>query len=279
MHKKSFYALDICIKMRYTSSRSMENKSNDDFEEENKMKKLFALMLALAMMLTAAAASAESLKVGLNAEFAPFEYVDDDGKITGFDVELITAIAEKMGMEVEIENMYFDGLLGALTSKMVDCLCTGMTITEERKASVDFADPYFTATQAVVVLKDNDTIHSIDDLKGKKAAVQDGTTGHFMAQDDLGCDVSDTVYKAATDAALDVVNGRADCMIIDDAVAQNLVKKYDTLTILEGMDMPVEEYGIAVNKDSAGLLTKINKALAAVKEDGTYDALIAKYFN
>ena len=138
MHKKSFYALDICIKMRYTSSRSMENKSNDDFEEENKMKKLFALILALAMMLTAAAASAESLKVGLNAEFAPFEYVDDDGKITGFDVELITAIAEKMGMEVEIENMYFDGLLGALTSKMVDCLCTGMTITEERKASVDF---------------------------------------------------------------------------------------------------------------------------------------------
>ena len=100
-----------------------------------------------------------------------------------------------------------------------------------------------------------------------------------MAQDDLGCDVSDTVYKAATDAALDVVNGRADCMIIDDAVAQNLVKKYDTLTILEGMDMPVEEYGIAVNKDSAELLTKINEALAAVKEDGTYDALIAKYFN
>lgn len=120
-----------------------------------------------------------------------------------------------------------------------------MTITEERQEQVDFTEPYFSATQAVVVLKGNDSIKTLEDLQGKKAAVQDGTTGHFMAADDLGCDVSDTVYKFSSDAALDVVNGRADCMIIDDAVAQNFLKLYDELTIVEGLDMPVEEYGIA----------------------------------
>ena len=242
------------------------------------MKKFFAIVISLVFCLCACAASAETLTVGLNAEFAPFEYVDDNGEIAGFDVDLINAMAEKMGMEVEIEDMYFDGLLGALSSDMVDCLITGMTITEERQEQVDFTEPYFSATQAVVVLKGNDSIKTLEDLQGKKAAVQDGTTGHFMAADDLGCDVSDTVYKFSSDAALDVVNGRADCMIIDDAVAQNFLKLYDELTIVEGLDMPVEEYGIAVNKGQDELLASLNDALAAVIEDGTYDELITKYF-
>lgn len=243
------------------------------------MKKLFALMLALAMMFAAAAASAETLRVGMNAEFAPFEYLDEDSAVVGFDAELIAAIAEKTGMELEIENMFFDALLDALTEGSVDCVCSGMTITEQRWEIVDFSDAYFTAAQAVVALRGNDSIHSLDDLKGRKVAVQSGTIGHSMALNDLGCDVSDTVYKIATDAAFDVLEGRADCMIIDSAVAQNLVEKYDSLFILEGMNMPAEEYGVAVAKGNAELLSRINEALAAVKADGVYDALLAKYFN
>lgn len=243
------------------------------------MKKLFALTLALAMMFAAAAASAETLRVGMNAEFAPFEYLDEDSAVVGFDAELIAAIAEKMGMELEIENMFFDVLLDALTEGSVDCVCSGMTITEQRREIVDFSDAYFTAAQAVVALRGNDSIHSLDDLKGRKVAVQSGTIGHSMALNDLGCDVSDTVYKIATDAAFDVLEGRADCMIIDSAVAQNLVEKYDSLFILEGMNMPAEEYGVAVAKGNTELLNRINEALAAVKTDGVYDALLAKYFN
>ena len=243
------------------------------------MKKLFALTLALAMMFAAAAASAETLRVGMNAEFAPFEYLDEDSAVVGFDAELIAAIAEKMGMELEIENMFFDVLLDALTDGSVDCVCSGMTITEQRREIVDFSDAYFTAAQAVVALRGNDSIHSLDDLKGRKVAVQSGTIGHSMALNDLGCDVSDTVYKIATDAAFDVLEGRADCMIIDSAVAQNLVEKYDSLFILEGMNMPAEEYGVAVAKGNTELLNRINEALAAVKTDGVYDALLAKYFN
>lgn len=243
------------------------------------MKKLFALMLALAMMFAAAAASAETLRVGMNAEFAPFEYLDEDGAVAGFDAELIATITEKMGMELEIENMFFDVLLDALTDGSVDCVCSSMTITEQRRESVGFSDAYFTAAQAVIALRGNDSIHSLDDLKGRKVSVQSGTIGHSMALNDLGCDVSDTVYKIATDAAFDVLEGRADCMIIDSAVAQNLVEKYDSLVILEDMNMPTEEYGIAVAKGNAELLNRINEALAAVKADGIYDALLAKYFN
>lgn len=242
------------------------------------MKKMIAVLLSLALCLSVSGALADTLTMGTNAEFAPFEFVDDNGEIAGFDVELVKAIAENLGMELKIEDMYFDGLLGALSSNMVDVVVAAMTINEERLAQVDFTAPYFTATQAVVVLEGNESIKSLEDLAGKKAAVQDGTTGFFMASDELGCDVSDTVYKFSSDAALDVVNGRADCMIIDDAVAQNFLKLYDNLVLVEGLDMPTEEYGMAVVKGNAELLEKLNGAIEALKADGTYDALIEKYF-
>lgn len=243
------------------------------------MKKMIAMLLALLMISTAAIGLAETLTMGTNAEFPPFEFIGDNGKPTGFDVELLELIAAEMGKELVIENMYFDGLLAALQMGTIDCVAAAMTITEERKQAVSFSTPYFNATQAVVVLKDYDGIQTIDDLKDKKIAVQDATTGHIMVIETLGCDTANVApFKASPDTVLELINGRADCIVIDDAVAKNFLTMYDNLTIVEGLDMPVEEYGIAVLQTNPELLGAINTALAKIVESGQYDDLITKYF-
>lgn len=242
------------------------------------MKKSFVLLLALAMLF-GASALAESVTMGTNAAFEPFEYIGDDGNPTGFDVEIAGLIAADLGKELVIEDMYFDGLLPALEVGTVDFIASAMTITPERQAGALFSDPYFNATQSVIVLKDYDGIQSVADIADKKVAAQDGTTGFMMATDNLGVDPSNlTGFKASTDTVLELTSGRVDCIIIDDAVAQNFVKLYDELTIVEGLDMPVEEYGIAVKMGNEELLDSINATLAKIKEDGSYDALISKYF-
>ncbi len=248
------------------------------------MKKFFAVLLSCAMMISGAVALAETVTMGTNAQFQPFEYIGDDGKPTGFDVEVAEKIAEVIGMELKIEDMYFDGLLSALDMGQVDIVIAAMTITPERKAAVNFSDPYFNATQAVIVMKGYDGIQAVADLKDKKIAVQDGTTGHLMATDPeseggLGCDAANVfAFKASPDTVLELTNGRVDCIIIDNAVAESFMKENDQIEIVQGLEMPVEEYGIAVKKGNDALLASINEALAKIKEDGTYDELIAKYF-
>lgn len=243
------------------------------------MKKILATLLTLTMLLTASLAMAETVTMGTNAGFAPFEYIGDDGKPAGFDIEIANLIAADLGKELKIDDMYFDGLLAALDVGTVDFVIAAMTITPERTEAALFSDPYFNATQAVIVMKGYDGIKTVEDIADKKVAAQDGTTGFFMATDDLGVSESNvTAFKASTDTVLELTSGRVDCIIIDEAVAQNFLKLYDDIEIVQGLKMPVEEYGIAVKLGNEELVASINATLAKIKEDGTYDALIAEYF-
>ena len=215
------------------------------------------------------------LIVGTNAEFPPFEYIGDDGEPEGFDIALINAIGEKLGIEVKIENMEFASLVAAIGSK-IDASIAGMTVTEERKEAVDFSDNYYEAVQNVIVLAGSD-IATAEDLKNKSIGVQAGTTGFFIADEIEGAEVHD--YNKAVDAVNDLINGRVDLVIIDRNPAQVFAEKFEGQVVaMEGdqFDFEPEYYAIALPKGSE-LVEKVNAALAELKEDGTFDALVAKY--
>ncbi len=241
------------------------------------MKKIIALFLAAAMLLpvVALANASDVLIMGSNFSFPPFEYVDDQGNFAGFDLE----IAKLVGKELVPEDMAFDGLLLALDGGKIDIAIAGMTITPERLEQVNFSDSYFNAQQAVIVRKDYDGIKTVEDLQGKTIAVQEGTTGHLMVTEDFGIPTENVpAFKNAADAVMELAQGRADCMIIDTAPAGVFVAKNPDLMILEGIDMPVEDYGIAVKKGNDELLAACNEVLAEIKASGKYDELVAQFF-
>lgn len=217
------------------------------------------------------------LTVGTNAEFPPFEYVGDDGQPDGFDIALIKAIGDKLGVKVDVQNMEFDSLIASIGNK-IDVAIAGMTVTDERKQSVDFSDSYYDALQYVVVPKGSD-IRTADDLKGKKIGVQLGTTGMFIAEDDIeNSDVSS--YNKAVDAVNDLVNGKVELVIIDKNPALVFAGKYpDDVEALDGAQFGfgVENYAIALPKGDAELLKAINGALDELKKDGTFDRLVSEY--
>lgn len=217
------------------------------------------------------------LTVGTNAEFPPFEYVDDNGEPDGFDVALIKAIGEKLGVSVEVENMEFDSLVSSIGNK-IDVAIAGMTVTEERKNSVDFSNSYYDAVQYVIVPEGSE-IASFDDLAGKAIGVQLGTTGDFIASDDVdGANVSQ--YNKAVDAVNDLINGRVDCVIIDKNPALVFESKFaGQVKAIDGaqFDFEVEDYAIALPKGDAVLADQINTALDELKADGTFDKLVEEY--
>lgn len=230
------------------------------------------------------AASAETaalsdgvLIVGTNAEFPPFEYVDDNGEPDGFDIALIKAIGEKLGVEVEVENMEFASLVSSIGSK-IDVAIAGMTVTEERQQSVDFSDAYYEAVQYVILPADSE-IATAQDLEGKTIGVQLGTTGDFIATDDIA-DTTVNQYNKGVDAVNDLINGRVDCVIIDKNPALVFASKFEgQLIALDGaqFDFGTEEYAIAMPKGDAALAEQINAALAEIKADGTFDELVKTY--
>lgn len=219
---------------------------------------------------------APKLTVGTNAEFPPFEYLNKKGKMDGFDIALIKAIGEKLGMEVEMQNMEFATLLTSI-GNTTDAAISGITITEESAESVNFSDTYYEAEQAVVTLADSE-IAAADDLVGKNIGVQSGTTGYFIANKIQDANISD--YNQAVDAVHDLINGSVDCVIIDKNPALVFVDKfYSQISVKEGTDFDfgIESYSIAVDKENEELLEKINGAIAELKKDGTYDELVKKY--
>ncbi len=217
------------------------------------------------------------LTVGTNAEFPPFEYVGDSGEPDGFDVALIKAIGEKLGVSVEVENMEFDSLVSSIGNK-IDVAIAGMTVTDERKNSVDFSNSYYDALQYVIVPEGSE-IATFDDLAGKAIGVQLGTTGDFIASDDVdGASVSQ--YNKAVDAVNDLINGRVDCVIIDKNPALVFESKFaGQVKAIDGaqFDFEVEDYAIALPKGDAVLADQINKALDELKADGTFDKLVEEY--
>lgn len=230
------------------------------------------------------------MTVALNSTFPPFEYLGDGSddfsaitsnptQATGFDVALVNEIGTRLGVKVEIEDMDFDGIIAAIGTK-ADVAATGMTINDERKKSVNFSDPYYDATQAVLLTKDS-SIATEDDLKkASSIGVQQGTTGENIAR---GINDAATVsVKSFNQAVADLMNGKNDAVIVDQSTGEAFLSQNpDKLKLLPGSQFKfdTEQYGIAMPKDDEVMLGAINGALEAMKADGTYDSLVEKYIN
>jgi ABC-type amino acid transport substrate-binding protein len=246
-----------------------------------KMTKIAALIMALLMVVTAFAGCTATddeltgtLIVGTNPEFPPFEFYGDDGEVDGFDIAMMKLIAEELDMEFQLEIMEFKSLIAAIESGQIDCSAAGMTVTDERKQSVNFSDSYYTASQKVI-LNDGSTIATLADLEGKKIGVQEGTTGDFLCDDIAGCET--IRFKKGVDAVLDLKNGNLDAVIIDSNPAAEFVKANEGIFIKEEIEFEPEYYAIAVSKDQPKLLEAINNAIKTLQENGKFDELIAKY--
>lgn len=217
----------------------------------------------------------EPLYVGTNAEFVPFEYIDN-GNIVGFDIELINKIGEKIGRKIKIKNISFDGLLPALQANKIDVIIAGMSVTEERKKFVDFSKDYFVANQVIIVSENNNEIKNIDTLKNKKVGVILGYTGDLIIS--KFNDINKIQYNSASNAIMALLSNKIDAVILDSAPAKNYINNNKGLKILT-MDIESEKYAIAIKKEGGNLVHEINSALDIIKQEGTYDKLIQKYFN
>ena len=249
-----------------------------------KLKKLIVMGLTSVMMMTALTAcgeTAESNKItfGTNAEFPPFEYVTSGGVIgdyEGIDMAIAKKIGEDIGKEATINNMEFDSLLIALQNGQVDAVIAGMTVTDERKESVDFSIPYYTATQVMIVKEDSD-ITQASDMADKKIVVIQGYTGETVVSD-MGYKYES--FKKGTEAVLELVNGKCDVVVIDSATASKYVQDNEGLKIVEDPSaFDAEEYAIAVKKGNTELLDQINASIQKMLDDGTISDLSAKYLD
>lgn len=268
------------------------------------MKKFFALVLTLAMTLSLAAcggndAPAEEntdgetntenqepagdagfttveegkLVLSTNAEFAPYEMLDDSGNPIGIDMEVGAAIAEKLGLELQIEDMGFDAALLAVQNGQSDIAMAGITVDADRLEVMDFTDTYATGVQVVIVKEGSDV--TLDNLGEKMIGTQMGTTGFQYCTGDYG---EDHVigYETGAVAVQALVNGQIDAVVIDNLPAQSYVEANEGLTILD-TEYAVEDYAIGLAKGNTALLEAINAAMAELKADGTFQAIVDKY--
>lgn len=222
-------------------------------------------------------AAGGELKFGTNAEFPPFEFVAANGVIgqyDGIDMAIAKQIAEENGKTAVIENMEFDSLLVALQNGQIDAVIAGMTVTDERKESVDFSIPYYTATQVMIVKEDSD-ITKAADIADKKICVIQGYTGQ-TCMDDMG--YSYEAFKKGTEAIMELVNGKCDVVVLDSATAAKYVSDNKGLKIVEDASaFEGEEYAIAVQKGNTELLNMINASIEKKLADGTISSLAAQY--
>lgn len=216
----------------------------------------------------------KKLYVGTNAEFEPFEY-REGGNIVGFDIELIGEISKLINKDIEVEDMAFDGLLPALQTKKIDLIIAGMTATEERKKFVNFSESYYKSQQAIVVNKDENGINNFDNLIGKDVGVVLGYTGDIIVSEITNVKVQR--YNASSEAIMALKSKKVQAVVLDYEPAKNYSAQNPELKLIE-TDSQSEEYAIAIRKEDTQLLNDINKALATLKENGTYDALLNKYF-
>ena len=213
------------------------------------------------------------LTMGTNAAFPPYEYYEGD-TVVGIDAEIAQAIAEKLGLSLEIVDMDFNSIITAVQSGKVDVGIAGMTVDPERLENVDFTDSYATGVQVVIVTEDSD-IASVDDLEGKLIGTQEGTTGWGYCSTDYGDDMVIPYTNGAT-AVQALLDGKVDCVVIDQQPALSFVEANEGLKILE-TEYTVEDYAIAVSKDNTALRDAINTALNELIEDGTVQGILDKY--
>ena len=218
--------------------------------------------------------NAGKLTMSTNAAFPPYEMTTDAGELEGIDVEIAGAIADKLGLELQIDDMDFDAALLAAQQGKSDMVMAGVTVNDERKQVMDFSDTYASGVQ-VVIVKEGSEIATVDDLAGHMIGTQRGTTGYIYCSDDFGED-SVTAYDNGLTAVQALNNGQVDCVVIDSAPAKEFVAANEGLVILD-TEYAVEDYAIGMAKGNTALVEAVNGALAELKADGTIDAILAKY--
>lgn len=210
------------------------------------------------------------LLVGTEATFAPFEYMDDSGNIVGIDVDILDAITEELGIEYEINHVGWDPVFQQVQNGELDLGASGITITDERKESFDFTEPYYEATQVIVVPEDSD-ISSAEDLQGKKISVQINTTGHQAAKKLYGeTNPNILAYENLPFAIQEVINGSTVAAIGDNAVVFEYLKNNPNakLKVIEDDAFEKEYYGFMVKKGNTEVLNLLNEGLQKIKENG-----------
>ena len=216
---------------------------------------------------------AGKLTMATNATFPPYEMTTDSGEIEGIDVDTAKAIAEKLGLELQIDDMDFDAALLSVQQGKADIVMAGVTVTDERKAVMDFSDSYATGIQSIIVPNGSD-IASPDDLAGKKIGTQRGTTGYIYCSDDFG-DENVVAYDDGLTAVQALNNGQVDAVVIDNAPAKEYVAANPGLKVLE-TSYAEEDYAIGMAKGSS-LEDVVNAALEELKADGTLQSIVDKY--
>ena len=214
------------------------------------------------------------LIMSTNAAFPPYEMTTDAGEFEGIDIETAQAIADKLGLELQIDDMDFDAALLAVQQGKSDMVMAGVTVTDERQNVMDFTDSYATGIQSIIVKEDSD-IASVDDLAGKKIGTQRGTTGYLYCSDDFG-DENVVAYDNGLTAVQMLNNGQVDCVVIDNAPAKEFVAANPGLKLLDTAYVE-ESYAIGVGKGNTELKDAINTALEELKADGTLQAIVDKY--
>ena len=217
------------------------------------------------------------LHMATNAAFPPYEMTDDAGGYEGIDVEIATAIAEKLGLELVVDDMDFASVIAAVQSGKADIAMAGLTVNEERKQNIDFTDSYATGVQ-VIIVPEGSAIASVDDLSSEiKIGCQEATTGYIYCSDDYGEEAVVSYTNGAT-AIQSLLAGKVDCVVIDSEPAKQFVAANEGLQILD-TEYVTEEYAIGISKENNALLDAVNAALQELIADGTVDAVIAKYIN
>ena len=253
------------------------------------MKKFIALTLALVLALGVLAGCSSEKKLTVeegklimatNAAFPPYEYIEGN-EVVGIDAEIAAAIAEKLGLELEIQDMEFDSIIESVKSGKADIGLAGLTVTDERKEAVNFTDSYATGVQVIIVTEDS-PITSVDDLFAEGASttigVQRSTTGDLYTTWDLEDNGLATIdrYSKGADAVQALKTGKVDCVVIDNEPAKAFVEAVEGLKILD-TEYIEEQYAAAISKDNKELFNKVNKALQELIADGTVQQIIDKY--
>ena len=263
------------------------------------MKRILALLLCVSLLAVFAAGCGKeektTLKVATNAEFEPFEFLDSEtGEVIGFDADLAKLIAEKLGYEVEFQNMEFEGVLAAVTSGTSDIAVSGLTINAKRSKSVDFSEPYYEGAAQILIVRSDDKVFTgttkeeLDEqLKGKKIGVCSGFTGASYANGDEEWGFSPIenaevkTYDNISLAIADLKNSAIDVIIMDDSTAKEAASTDENKAAVKVIDVPltVEAYGIAVKKGDTEMKEKIDKALSELEESGELDKLKEQWLN
>ncbi|MDR9437897.1 MAG: transporter substrate-binding domain-containing protein [Halomonas sp.] len=235
-----------------------------------------ALGLGLAGM---ASADNHVLEVVTDPSFVPFEMMDQEtGEMVGFDMDIISELSERAGFEYNLRTMDFNGIIPAVQTGNVDIAIAGITITEEREEVVDFSDPYYDSGLRILVGANDDSVQELEDLKGKKIGTKVGSTSYDFLEENLGDEADITPYPGSSDMYMALLGGSVDAVFYD---APNV--GYFSQTRGEGRVKVVgdlyegQQYGIAF-ADGSEWVEPVNEALAAMKEDGTYDEIHAKWF-